>query len=80
MKDDTPYVHENLGLRDKQHAWFDDVRSVGIALANVAENGFEEWLGHSLFSPFIQDRAGYRAMLARGLDELGQLHHSYQLT
>ncbi|WP_367394242.1 Qat anti-phage system QueC-like protein QatC [Pseudomonas sp. X4] len=80
VNDDTPYVHENLGLRDKQHAWFEDVRSVGIALANVAENGFEEWLGHSLFSPFIQDRAGYRAMLARGLEELGQLHRSYQLT
>ncbi|MNF02513.1 hypothetical protein D3C80_2016670 [compost metagenome] len=55
------------------------MRSVGMALANVAQNGFEEWLGHSLFSPFIHDRQGYSQMLARGLDELAVLHRDYRL-
>ncbi|MNR28999.1 hypothetical protein D3C85_1463560 [compost metagenome] len=80
MQDNTPYVYDNLSLDDHQHGKFEDVRSVGMALANVAQDGFEHWLGHSLFSAYIQDRAGYSAMLARGLDELGHLHRAYQLT
>ncbi|MNC19386.1 7-cyano-7-deazaguanine synthase [compost metagenome] len=80
VQDNTPYVYDNLSLDDHQHGKFEDVRSVGMALANVAQDGFEHWLGHSLFSAYIQDRAGYSAMLARGLDELGHLHRAYQLT
>lgn len=80
MRDDTWYVYDNLSLDDPQHGKFEDVRSVGMALANVAHEGFEYWLGHSLFSPFISDRAGYSAMLARGLDELGRLHQAYKLS
>ena len=80
LRDNTQYVYENLSLDDNQHGRFEDVRSVGMALANVAQNGFEQWLGHSLFSPFIHDRKGYSTMLARGLDELGKLHRTYQLT
>lgn len=79
LSDNTRYVYENLSLDDNQHGKFEDVRSVGMALANVAQDGFEQWLGHSLFSTFIHDRAGYSAMLARGLDELGHLHRAYQL-
>jgi len=77
---DTRYVYDNLSQDDLQHGKFEDVRSVGMALANVAQEGFEHWLGHCLFSPFIQDRAGYNAMLARGLNELGHLHRAYQIT
>ncbi|WPN73648.1 Qat anti-phage system QueC-like protein QatC [Pseudomonas germanica] len=80
LRDSTPYVYDNLNRDDPQHGRFEDVRSVGMALANAAQNGFEHWLGHSLFSPFIHDRAGYSAMLARGLDELGHLHRAYQLS
>lgn len=80
LRDNTRYVYDNLSLDDNQHGKFEDVRSVGMALANVAQNGFEQWLGHSLFSPFIHDRIGYSAMLARGLDELGHLHRAYQLS
>ncbi|MFJ2408453.1 Qat anti-phage system QueC-like protein QatC [Pseudomonas sp. NPDC087814] len=79
LRDQTEYVHDNLNKDDLQHGRFEDVRSVGMALANVAQNGFEEWLGHSLFSPFIHDRQGYSQMLARGLDELGVLHRDYRL-
>lgn len=79
LRDQTEYVHDNLSKDDLQHGRFEDVRSVGMALANVAQNGFEEWLGHSLFSPFIHDRQGYSQMLARGLEELGVLHRDYRL-
>ncbi|WP_339443058.1 Qat anti-phage system QueC-like protein QatC [Pseudomonas hunanensis] len=80
LRDQTEYVHDNLSKDDLQHGRFEDVRSVGMALANVAQNGFEEWLGHSLFSAFIHDRKGYSQMLARGLEELGVFHRDYRLT
>ncbi|MBN3471282.1 hypothetical protein G0D98_22920 [Pseudomonas savastanoi pv. phaseolicola] len=80
LVDTTDYVYDDLGIQDPQHGRFEDVRSVGMALANVAQVGFDEWLGHSLFSPFIKDRAGYSQMLQRGLNELSALHATYRLS
>jgi hypothetical protein len=79
LPDTTNYIYGDLNIDSPQYGRFEDVRSVGMALANVAQNGFEQWLGHSLFSPFITDRDGYSQMLKRGLDELGDLHGSFKL-
>jgi 7-cyano-7-deazaguanine synthase in queuosine biosynthesis len=79
IPDTTGYVYDDLSVEDSRYSRFEDVRSVGMALAAVSQSGLEQWLGHSLFSPFIRDRAGYSAMLLRGLDELKQLHRAYQL-
>jgi Predicted PP-loop superfamily ATPase len=75
--DTTDYVYAPIGKDDAEHAGFDDVRSVAIALAAVHAEGVESWLGHALASPFIQDRAALLGMLERGLGELRALHQAY---
>jgi hypothetical protein len=80
VPDTTGYVYEALGKNDDDHAGFDDVRSVAMALAAVAADGFEVWLGNSLGSPMISDRAALRAMVERGLAELTRLHQAYGVT
>lgn len=79
LADSTHYVYEDLSNDSPQYGRFEDVRSVGMAIAFVEQNGFEQWLGHSLFSPFILDRVGYSQMLERGLNELVGLHAIYRL-
>lgn len=78
--DHTEYVFEALGQPDRDHARFDDVRAVAIALAAVRADGLDTWLGLSLSSPRIVDRASLRAMIDRGLAELRTLHTSYGVT
>lgn len=79
VRDSTPYVYDNLSIDTPQYGRFEDVRSVGMAVASAAQDGFDQWLGHSLFSPFIIDKTGYRRMLIQGLDELATLHSFYGL-
>lgn len=79
LRDSTPYVYGDLSISSPQYGGFEDVRSVGMAVVSVAQDGFDQWLGHSLFSPFITDRVGYRRMLVQGLDELAKFHEFYGL-
>lgn len=79
LRDSTHYVYDNLSINKPQYGRFEDVRSVGMAVATASVDGFDQWLGHSLFSSFISDRAGYKRMLEQGLDELARLHASYGL-
>lgn len=76
VPDTTGYVYEPLGKDDGDHAGFDDVRSVAIALAAVAADGFDSWLGNSLGSPMTGDRAALREMVERGIAELKRLHEA----
>lgn len=77
IDDDTDYVYDKLGRDDPEHAGFDDVRSVAIALAASRSDGAENWLGHALASPYLSDREGLLDMLERGLNELRILHEHY---
>jgi 7-cyano-7-deazaguanine synthase in queuosine biosynthesis len=77
IPDSTDYVFEKLGKKDADHARFDDVRSVAIALAAVRKEGLDAWLGHALASRWIHNRKSLGEMLARGLDELKSLHAAY---
>jgi hypothetical protein len=72
-KDVTGYVYNDIGRDDKDHAGFDDVRSVAMALAEVKADGLENWLGTSLSTTLLGDVAPLQAMVGRGLDELGSL-------
>jgi 7-cyano-7-deazaguanine synthase in queuosine biosynthesis len=76
VPDTTGYVYEPLGKDDGDHSGFDDVRSVAMALAAVAADGFDAWLGNALGSPMIGERSALRAMVERGLAELKQLHEA----
>jgi hypothetical protein len=74
QQDKTDYVYRNLGKRDEQHARFDDVRSVAIALAVVGTEGLDGWLAGALSSPRVKPRGAYKAMVGRALEELRSLH------
>ena len=77
VPDETPYVYGPLGRADANHAGFDDVRAVAVALGTVGVDGLDTWLGPALSSPMIVDRSVLRAMVQRGLAELGALHEAY---
>lgn len=75
--DTTTYVYEPLGRSDSDHAGFDDVRSAAMALASVATDGLDAWLGTSISSPMITNRPDLRSMIQRALNELAVLHRTY---
>lgn len=76
-KDKTEYVHSDIGRDDADHAGFDDVRSVAMALAEVKSDGLERWIGTSLSTALLGDVGPYQEMVGRALEELRSLfkHH-----
>lgn len=72
LPDRTTYVYSKLSRKDRNHARFDDVRSVAIAVAEVKTNGLNDWLGTSLSSTLLGDVSAYKETVGRGLDELKQ--------
>jgi 7-cyano-7-deazaguanine synthase in queuosine biosynthesis len=77
MTDATKYVYKDLGRDDDDHAGFDDVRAIAMALAEVDADGLERWLGAALSTALLGDVAPHQAMVGRGLKELGALLKSY---
>jgi hypothetical protein len=73
MTDGTQYVFTDLGRDDGDHAGFDDVRSVAMAVAEVEADGLERWLGTALSTALLGDVAPLQAMVGRGLNELRAL-------
>ena len=74
IPDTTEYVYRDLGRDDDEHARFDDVRSVAMAIVEVKADGLDAWLGAALTFPHIGDGEPLKAMVQRGLDELEALH------
>lgn len=70
--DKTQYVYTKLSRDDANHARFDDVRSAAMALAEVRADGLDRWLADALNSTVMGDKASYKDVVRRGLDELGQ--------
>jgi hypothetical protein len=77
IPDTTEYVFKKLGRNDSDHAAFDDVRSVAMALAAVDADGLERWLGATLSTTLLGDVGPLQAMVGRGLEELRLLLKSY---
>jgi hypothetical protein len=71
--DKTVYVFNKLGRDDKDHARFDDVRAVAMAVAKVQADGLEAWVGTALSTTILGDVAPLESMVGRGLQELGAL-------
>ncbi len=67
----------DLGKDDEEHAGFDDIRAVGMAIAEVKAEGLDGWLGTSLNSAVLGDVASLKDLVKRGLDELAGLHQAY---
>jgi len=70
--DHTEYVFENLGLRDSDHAGFDDVRAAAIGVARLESEGVNALLGTTLLCDAVQNPQPYREVTERGIREVGQ--------
>ncbi len=77
MKDDTEYVFGDLGQDDDDHAGFDDVRSVAMAILEARSSGIEELIGTALNTVALGDVSSLEAMVSRGLAELESLLKTY---
>nr|WP_237049558.1 hypothetical protein [Lysobacter oculi] len=77
--DPTDYKFRELGRRDSDHANFDDVRSVAMAISRVNSDGLESWLRSALSYPHAGARAPLRDVVDRGIGELMALHRSVGL-
>jgi len=77
--DRTGYLHKNIGLKDDQHARFDDVRSAAMAVLDIEKRGFEKWFGSSLSMLPIEDTRAFREVAKRGMAELKILLEKYHV-
>ncbi len=75
--DTTFYKFAALGKNDADHANFDDVRSVAMAIQEVSADGLEAWLGSALAYPRMGDPMPIRDLVGRGLKELTALHKQH---
>ena len=71
--DHTAYKLSNLSIEGTDHAAFDDVRAAAIAVIEKRETGITRWLGPSLSSPLVEDKAQLASTVDRDLEEVGTL-------
>lgn len=74
--DSTKYFYDDLSIQDEKHAGFDDVRSMLLAIADAKEQGIQRWLGASISSSLVEDKAKLAAMVERGLGEIEEFLNS----
>jgi 7-cyano-7-deazaguanine synthase in queuosine biosynthesis len=79
VPDPTAYAFEDIGKGGPEHAGFDDVRSVAIALAQATTEGLDAWIGSALSRALLGDVSPLRAVVGRGLEELAALHKKYNV-
>ena len=79
--DDTEkgYKYNDLSVNDSKHARFDDVRSVGIAIERVRNDGIDELIGGAMNSQLLGNVQPYRDVVDRGIAELAALHASLRI-
>lgn len=75
LADTTSYKYEDL--RKYVGADLEDLRAVARARIQVRDQGLDRWIGNALNSPHIRNADALRAMLKRGLEELGGLLDHY---
>ena len=76
--DTTSYRYDDLS--SYASADLEDLRAVARARIQVHDQGLNRWIGNALSSPHIHDDDALRAMLERGLGELGGLLDHYGVT
>ena len=69
-KERTQYVYGDLGRDDNDHAGFDDVRSVLLAIAECRDVGIMRWLGATLSSDHVTNKPELAVTIERGLREI----------
>lgn len=73
MTDKSKYVYLDLGRDDEEHAGFDDVRSVAMAIAEAKSDGLERWIGTALSTTLLGNIGPLEEMVGRGVNELRSL-------
>jgi 7-cyano-7-deazaguanine synthase in queuosine biosynthesis len=73
VEDKTEYIYEHLGRDDEDHASFDDVRSVAMAILKVHTGRIQDLVGTALSTAVLGDVQVLEAMVCRGLEELDSL-------
>ena len=79
VPDTTVYAFEDIGKSGPEYSGFDDVRSVAMAIAQVASEGLDAWMGSSLSRALLTDVSPLKAVVGRGLKELEVLHRKYNV-
>ena len=69
-RDETPYVFSELARNDPDHARYDDVRAVAMAVLTVRQEGMSAWAGPALSTRLLDDARLYKGVVRRGLEEL----------
>lgn len=77
VKDNTEYVFGNLGQDDEDHAGFDDVRAVAMAILEARSGGIQDFVSTALNTATLGDVSALEAMVSRGLAELEFLLKAY---
>ena len=72
VDDETKYVYANLSKNDSQHARYDDVRCAAMAAALVDVDGLDALATNNLNALAMGDLTPYKAILTRGIREVGQ--------
>ncbi|HCG6643293.1 hypothetical protein O4N70_21225 [Vibrio parahaemolyticus] len=75
--DNTTYKYSNLGIKNEEHAGYDDVRSALMAIQERHDLGTKRWLNSSLSSPRVQSKDDIAHMIERGLEEVEALLNKY---
>ena len=70
--DKTQYVYTDLSKNDSQHARFDDVRCAAMAAALIDAEGLDALATTNLNALAMGDLRPYKALLPRGIKEVGQ--------
>lgn len=79
IKDDTDYVYQNLSIQDYDHMFYDDVRSAGMAIVKVQQEGIRNLVGASLNTYILGDISELLNVAERGLEEVKALLEEFQI-
>jgi len=77
--DPTTYVYEDIGKKDDDHAGFDDVRAMAMAIADVQTNGVDAFLAGALNTAQLGNVDDLKDVVGRGLLEVKALHDRWKV-
>lgn len=77
VNDETDYLYDDLGRDDEDHASFDDVRSVAMAVLEIQTTGVQNWMSRAVSTVTLGAVEALEAMVTRGLGELDLLLKKY---
>ena len=79
IPDTTQYVFADLSRDDLDHARFDDVRSVAMAIALWREDGVDAWVRPALNATTLGNLSRYLGVIDRGMEELDAFFESMNI-